>query len=63
MKITIEQTIKDQTLDKLMTPNGDIKPEVVGQIERAIHQYLNMLEGNTVVDYDSNYKIKVTVQD
>ena len=63
MKITIEETIKDQTLDKLMTPNGDIKPEVVGQIERAIHQYLNMPEGDILVDYDLNCNIQVTVQD
>ena len=62
MKITIEETTKDQTLDKLMTPNGDIKPEVVGQIERAIHQYLN-IEGNILVDYDLNRNIMVTVQD
>lgn len=51
MKITIEETIKDQTLDKLMTSHGDIKPEVIGQ------------EDNTVIDYDSNANAKVTVQD
>lgn len=62
MKITIEETVKAQTLDKLMTPRGDIKPGVIDQIERAIHQYLNMVEGNTVVDYDSNSNVKVTVQ-
>lgn len=48
MKITIEETAKDQTLDKLMTPRGDIRPEIVDQIERAIHQYLNTIEGNAV---------------
>ena len=63
MKITIEETTKDQTLDRLMTPYGDIKPEVVGQIERAIHQWLNMREGNTVIDLDLNTNVKVTVQD
>ena len=63
MKITIEETANDQTLDKLMTPRGDINPEIVGQIERAIHQYLNMTEGNTVTDYDTNCNIKVTIQD
>ena len=63
MKITIEETANDQTLDKLMTPRGDIKPEIVGQIERAIHLYLNMVEGNTVTDYDPNCNIRVTVQD
>ena len=63
MKITIEETVKDQTLDKLMTPRGDIKPEIVGQIERAIHQYLNMVKGNAVVDLDTNCNIKITVQD
>ena len=62
MKITIEETEEGQTLDKLMTPRGDIKPDVVCQIERAIHQYINMVEGNVVVDHNTDCNIKITVQ-
>ena len=61
MKITVEVTENNQMFDMLMKPH--IKLEVISQIERAIHQWLNMREGNTVVDLDLNTNVKVTVQD
>ena len=62
MKITIEVITQDQSIDKMMTPCGYIRPVVIDQIERAIHNYLNTVEGNVVIDCDPNCETKITIQ-